>query len=143
MTAAQTDPVRVLNRMVQVLLGSFPVYLESTRPWSIYDPKDVCGRIGIVATDQRAMANRLIKKIHSLGAQVDPGRFPREFTAFNDLAIPAILDLAIQRQQAMIAELGTGSKALADYHDLASVVEEAVGNARGHLVALEELRNEL
>ncbi|MGD9127159.1 MAG: hypothetical protein PVH19_07240 [Planctomycetia bacterium] len=143
MNPSEIDPAGVLNRMVEVLLYSFPVYLETTRPWSIRDPKNVCSRVGIVAADQHAMAERLIEKIHRLGAQVDPGGFPREFTAFNDLEISTVLDIAIEWQKQMIVDLQQGAQALADYSGLVPLVEEAVGNARGHLAALEELRTEV
>ena len=139
----EIDPAVILNRMVRMLLGAFPVYLETTRPWSIRDPKNVCGRLGVIASDQRAMADRLIKKIHLLGAEVEPIGFPREFTAFNDLAITKIVDIAIERQRTIIERLKEEAEALSEYEGLVSLVKEAVGNARGHLVAMEELRADL
>lgn len=141
--ATITDPVTTLNRMVKMLLGSFPVYLETTRPWSIRDPKDVCGRLTLVASDQRAMADRLIKKIRLFGVEVDPVGFPCEFTGFNDLEVTKTLDIAIKRQRSIVQRLAEEAALLAEYEGLVSVVQETVGNARGHLASMEELRTAL
>lgn len=139
----EIDPVVVLNRMIGKLLSSFPVYLETTRPWSDRDPKNVCGRLCVVASDQRAMAGRLIDKIHRFGAQADVDGFPREFTAFNDLGIAKVLNIAIERQRTMIEYFSNDADLLTDYPGLAPLAKEVVGNARGHLAAMEELRAEL
>jgi hypothetical protein len=133
------DPIDVLNRLLRLLCRSLPVYLESTRPSGPLDPRDLGHRLGVIAADQRALARRVADAISERKGQVEPGHFPVEFTAINDLALPYLVRRAIDYQKRDIEALGECVEALAGEPLLLPLAQEILGDARGHLETLEEM----
>jgi hypothetical protein len=136
---APNDPIDVLNRLLRLLCRSLPVYLASTRPSDPRGPRDLGHRLGVIAADQRALAQRVAEAIAERKGQIEPGHFPLEFTAVNDLALGYLVRRAIDYQKRDVEAVGECVEALAGEPSLLPLAEEILGDARGHLETLEEM----
>ena len=67
-----------------------------------------------------------------------PGPFPLEYASINDLSLDFLKKRILEQLREDYGALTLAAKQLADQHELHSLVEEIVGNYRGHLEVLEE-----
>ena len=93
----------------------------------------------MIAADQRALAQRVAEAIAERKGQIEPGHFPLEFTAINDLALGYLVRRAIDYQKRDVEAIGECVEALAGEPSLLPLAEEILGDARGHLETLEEM----
>ena len=133
------DTIRVLNRLLRTLHRSLPMYVKSSRLWAQHEAQEALKTLGRVADDQEADAARLADEILGLRGHLETGQFPVAFTALNDLAVPYIVKLAIDRQQQDLQAIGECVDQLADQPYLRSLGEEIYQSAQGHLADIEKL----
>jgi len=134
----QSEVNAVLNRLLHVLCRSLPAYLAEAKPWCRRSDHPVQEALNYLVADQRALAVQVSRAILKGGRQ-DPGRFPIEFTAMNDVEIGSLLPELIDRQRRDIEALEQCVADLADAPQIRSLAEEALGNTKGHLDTLEEM----
>ena len=93
-----------------------------------------------VAADQSAMADTIARTVIEQGGRPEPGRFPSEFTAINDLAIRFLLERLIEHQQRDVAAMEECVAALAPMPVMRALAEEALRGAKEHLDIMNEVR---
>jgi len=130
--------VKLLNRLLQVLGGSLPMYLSDAHPWTCRDQQPMQGALANLVADQRAMMGRIAAMILQHGGQPRPARFPINFTSANDLSLDFLLEELIEHQRFDVAAIERCVAGLAEAPPAQSLAEEVLGNARGHLEILEE-----
>ena len=111
MQAFETIPV--LNRLLALLCRSLPAYLADARPWTRIGRQEIQTLLDRLAADQQRYARRVAEAITRRRRRPNPGHFPAEFTAKNDLALDFLFREVVAHQEhdvAMIercaAELG-------------------------------------
>ena len=76
----------MLNRLLAVLCRSLPAYLADAGLGPGGSPADIRTALGRLVADQQTYAQRVAEAISQRGGRPDPGPFPPEFAAKNDLA---------------------------------------------------------
>ena len=131
--------VSVLNRLLQTLCRSLALYAEEIKPWSLAGHEPIWTAIGRLAADSRMYCQRVAEAIITHGGQPNPGPYPLEFAALNDLGLDFFLReiiVHLKRDQKVIGECAAE---LPDATDVRSLAEEAYGNLRGHIELLESV----
>ena len=132
--------VDVLDRLLQTLCRSLPMYLQEAKPWIRRDEHPAEAAMDHLAADQRTLAERVAEAILEHGGRPEMGRFPLEFAATNDLSVDFLLQKVVDRQRQDIATIEQCVDALAEAPLPKSLAEEIQGNAPAHLDILEELQ---
>jgi bacterioferritin (cytochrome b1) len=133
------DSVDVLNRVMVLLVRSFPQYVRYARPYIPPGRETVMQTIDQIVAGQEALAERLSQFIFESGGLPDHGKFPIEFTDTHDLAIDFLIQEAIGYQKEDIANLEECIEWLRFSPAAQSLAAEALGMAKGHRESLEEL----
>ena len=131
--------IEVLNRLLRILNGSLPSYLQSARPWSRRNGPEIEDALAALAADQKQYAQRVAQIVQTHGGRLDPGPFPGEFTSTHDLAIEYLLGRIIECQGRDVDAIGQCAGELADEPALQALAEEALANQRDHLEALKAI----
>lgn len=136
-----TQPVvaNTLNRVLRIVCRSLPMYLAHAKPWSAADDRAAQTAVARMAADARLLAGRVAMKIQQYGGQPDPGPFPSEFAALNDVGIEYVLRQIIDRARRDIDELRRCAADLAAVRAARDLAEEALGNLQGHVDLLSEI----
>ncbi len=137
-TLNPSDVFDALNRLLHALCRSLPMYLDEARPWACRDDEPAEKALAEMTVDGRALAARVAEAIIEHGDRPEPGRFPTEFTAMNDVSVDYILPEVIRRQRGHVAEIElcvAGLEGIAALHALA---EDVLEHTKTHLRALEE-----
>jgi hypothetical protein len=132
------EAIPVLNQMLQVLCRSLPMYLADARPWARPEHESLQMALEQLVGDRRQYAERVAKAILQLGGRPDPGRFPSEFAAKNDLSLDFMLHEVIDAQDEDVSRLDHCASQLAGMPLLHALAQEIYGNACGHLEILRE-----
>jgi hypothetical protein len=138
----EAETLAVLNRIMHVLCRSLPMYLSDAKPWVAPERQQAECVLEDLVADQRTYAQRVAEAIVEQGGRPDPGRFPMEFAAINDLALDYLLEAAARRQRSDVALLERCAADLAGQPALCALAEEILGNAKGHLEILEGMKDD-
>jgi len=98
------DAISSLNRLHYLMLRSFAAYSVQVRPVTFRGPKEMFDLLNQIVGEQRALADRIAEAIHQQNGALESGQFPIEFTSWNDVALPRILERTIQLQREVISE---------------------------------------
>lgn len=132
-----TDAISSLNRLHYMMLRSFTAYSVDVRPVTFRGPEAMRDLLRRIAEEQRLLADRIAEAIREQNAAVEPGQFPIEFTSWNDVALPRIVERSIELLRHVTAEAG----AIADRDSGAPVyhfAKEVLNLTQRHLELLEE-----
>jgi hypothetical protein len=132
------EAIQVLNRLLNILCRSLPAYLADAKPWSRSNHRPLQAAFDRLVADQQLYARRLSDAITQRGARPDPGSFPPEFSAKNDLSLNFLLQNVIQCQRQDIISIEQCVAELESESVLHALAEEILGNAKGHLDILKE-----
>jgi hypothetical protein len=138
----QAQTITVLNRILHVLCRSLPAYLKDAQPWTRPEEQQSRQALAALAADEQAYAQRVAKAIVARDTRPDPGRFPIEFAAVNDLGFEYLLETVAQRHRHDVAALERCAADLAGDPLLRALAEEIAGNAKKHLEILAGLSEE-
>jgi hypothetical protein len=133
------EAVPTLNRLLTILCRSLPAYLADAQPWSQLARREVRLAIDRLLADQELYARRVAEAILQCGGRPQPGSFPPEFTAKNDLSLDFLLREVIEHQEEDVAAIEECVEELEIDSSLHALSEEILGNAKGHLDSLMEL----
>ena len=133
------DTIDILNRVLVLLVRSFPQYLRFARPYIPPGRESIMETIHEIVAGQDALAERIGQYIFESEGLPDHGKFPIEFTDTHDLEIGFLIQQAIGYQQQDIANLEECVDALRLAPVAQSLAAEALGMAKGHLESLQEL----
>ena len=128
-----TKATVVLNRLLQTLYRSLPMYLAEARPWTGRNDEGPQAVLASAAIDCRSYFQRLVDMILELGGPLELGRFPTEFTDLHDLSVDYLLRKCIDLQQRDLGVIQHCVESLTPKSAPRLLAEEVLGNARGHL----------
>jgi hypothetical protein len=137
MNALETIPV--LNRLLGLLCRSLPAYLADVKTLGRPEGQRTRTALNRLVADQRMYAGRVAEAISECGGQPDPGRFPTEFAAKNDLSIDFLFQEIVACQDRDVVSIGLCVCQLEGDSALHALAEEILGNAKGHLDILLEM----
>ncbi len=138
----ESSNLETLNELLQTLGRSLAAYLAQARPWTPCQGEKLCEAVTRLAADQKRYIARLEQAIVELGGRPDPGRFPAEFAAKNDLSLEYLRQELLRRQEEDIAAIKQCAEQLEGDASLHSLAEEILGNAKGHRDILKEMMND-
>ena len=95
--------------------------------------------IGRLAADSRMYSQRVAEAIIEHGGQPNPGPYPLEFAALNDLGLEFFLREIIVHLKRDQKVIGQCAAELARAPAARALAEEAYGNLRGHIELLESV----
>ena len=134
---SSADTIAVLNRVLGIVLRSFPQYLRWGRPHVPPNHAHALETLHNIAADEDALAERIFDAIIDLGGLPDTGEFPMEFTDTHDLDIDFLVreSIGYGRQDIAALESLAATANLSPPAD--SLTADAVNMAKRHLAALE------
>lgn len=139
MTAVAVDPLAVLNRLLEIVYRSFPMYLRFAHPWSAGDSEQAREKLEYIAQDHEVSAKRLARAIDGAGGFVDYGDFPAMFADWNDLSLKFLVGKALELQRKDIDVIAAAAEELRGQPRYRALAEEVLGTAKAHLATLESL----
>lgn len=98
------DAISALNRLHFLMLRSFAAYSVAVRPVTFRGPEELRDLLIKITEEQQALARQIAASIHERNAAVESGQFPIEFTAWNDVALPRILQRTVELLKKVIVE---------------------------------------
>jgi hypothetical protein len=123
----------VLNQLLSLLCGSLPAYLADVKTLAWPEGERVRVALGRLVADQRMYAQRLADAIAERGGRPNPGRFPTEFGAKNDLSLAFLVPEIVASQRRDVAAIEQCVGRLEGESALHALAEEILGNTKGHL----------
>ncbi len=134
-----TDSIAALNRVLGVVLRSFPQYLRWSRPWVPPGHERELEALERIVTEQEAFAERVFDAIDRLGGLPDTGEFPMEFTDTHDLAIDYMMREAVGYARQDVAELESVAAMPNLSPEIELLVKEVLSATKRQLASLEAL----
>lgn len=138
----QPSSIDVLNRLLGIVFRSLPMYLAGTTPWTNRDDGRAEVVLNQIVADARHYSQKLADAILDRNAVLEHGSFPIEFADVHDLSLDHLILELIEAQRHDIEAIEQCVKLLGHDRAAKALAEEVLGNARGHLQALEELNNQ-
>jgi hypothetical protein len=143
MLMSPPSTTEILNRLLVLHMRSLPVYLSYAPPNQIYSHDHARAVLTQIADDHKRTVDRFGALILDSGGTVDYGEFPMSFTSLHDLSLEYLVKVMIERQEKFIPVC----ERLADQLNMApfaqAAAREVVGEAKGHLENLIELRDKV
>ncbi|MFO0903470.1 MAG: hypothetical protein U0939_10740 [Pirellulales bacterium] len=137
MSASTTNAV--LNRLVSMLNTTLPAYLRDARPWTYPGREQAFDALRDVGEQQVEAAERLSAWILENGGIPSKGRFPLDFTRFNDLSVDYLVRESLRRQTLMIAKMEACLDDLGLVPHALALVQEIIGEAKAHADMLRDV----
>ena len=132
-SSRQPVVVSVLNRLLRILCRSLPMYLESAKPWSSGEDRAAIAALARLTADGRLLAQRVAEAILRHGGQPEPGPFPSEFAALNDVGLQFLLRRVVDSLQGDVEVVEHCVDELAVDAEAGALAEEVLGNLQGHV----------
>ncbi len=124
-----------LTELVRLHRYSLLRYIADADPYG--DP-GVLESLRQMGDMQDATAGRLESLILDRDGPLPTGDYPAEFAAYHDLSLDYLLPLVTAHQRALVQRIEDALPHLTRDAEARAVVEEALGEAIGHLETLEE-----
>jgi hypothetical protein len=138
MSIRSAEIIDVLNDALRLLCRGLPQYLVEAKPWLQSGDNVFLASLRNLIADQRHYAGRVANAVAERGGRPDPGPFPLEYSSANDLALDFLKKKILEQLHDDHIALARAAKQLANQPDLHPLVEEIVGNYRGHLEVLDD-----
>ena len=132
----------VLNRLLVLHERSLPMYLSYAPPDRLAANPKAKAVLDQIVEDQKRTIDRLATLVLD-GGMVDYGEFPMAFTALHDLSLEYLLKLLVDRQTKLVAACENLANLLGSAPYAQAAAREALGEAKGHLQNLLELKAEV
>lgn len=137
MQAPTTDDL--LNRLLVLHERSLPMYLSYAGADRLESSPKAAAVMRQMVEDQKRTVDRIATLILDNGGQVDRGKFPMDFTGYNDLSVEYLLSKCTERQERTIGAIERIVELLATAPYAQAAAREALGEAKGHLENLQEV----
>ena len=128
----RSDSISALNRLLHLAARSFAAYSIEVRRASYRGPKELWAILQQIAGEQQALARRLDEAIRRAGGVPNPGAFPIDFTAWNDVALGRVVEHALELQRRVVAEIEQAAASLQEHPDWRVIAQDALDEARSH-----------
>jgi hypothetical protein len=133
----------VLNRLLTVLYRSLPMYLTYASPWIHRGDEVAMAALRHIVEDQKQLAARIGQFLLAHHGPIEMGEYPLDFPDMNDLSLDFLITRLVECQKHDVAAIDLCVAELQGDRQAASLAEEALGAARGHLETLEELAGQV
>jgi len=143
MLMSPPSTTEILNRLLVLHMRSLPMYLGYAPPYELAAHANAKTVLDQIVEDQKRSVDRLGTLILDSGGTIDYGEFPMAFTALHDLSLDYLLNLLIERQQKFVTVCEKLADALGMAPYAQAAAREAVGEAKGHLENLQDLKTSL
>jgi hypothetical protein len=130
---------QALNRLLTILYRSLPMYLTDACPWTQRADDKAVAALRHIVEAQKQLSNRVAEYILAHYGPIQLGEFPLDFPDTHDLSLDYLIGKLVQCQRQDVAALEQCVADLAADRAAATLAEEALGAARGHLETLEDL----
>ena len=137
-----TDPNATLNRLLVTLHRSLPMYLADAAPWTHHGDERARKVLGHIVADHRMYSGRIADLLLSRRKLISFSDYPMVFTDTHDLSLDYLIGELIFYQKQDIVTIQNCVIGLQNDSAGRTLAEEVLGNARGHLESLEELRKQ-
>jgi hypothetical protein len=137
-----TDPNAALNRLLVTLHRSLPMYLADAAPWTRHGDERAEKVLGHIVADYQMYSGRIAELLLSRRQLAGFGEYPMVFTDTHDLSLDYLIGELIFYQKQDIAAVQDCALTLQNDPAGRTLAEEVLGNARGHLESLGELRKQ-
>ena len=132
--------IKTLNCVLRTLHRSLPMYVqEGRRLWWGPGAEQLQQVLAEIAADQQYYVARIGELICRWDGCVEPGQFSLDFTSINDVSIAWLWHRVVELHERDIAAIERCREGLTEAPAVQALVEEILGNARGHLQTLREL----
>jgi ribosomal protein L12E/L44/L45/RPP1/RPP2 len=128
-----------LQKLVQLIGGTLPMYLVNAAPWIQPGQARAEQVLRLVVQDQEQTLKRLAELIVDLGGVAESAWFPASYTSLNDVSLDYLLCRLTQEQQALVPAIEAIAEQLPEGSAARDLAEEAAGAARGHAISFEEM----
>lgn len=128
----RSDSISAWNRLLHLAARSFAAYSIEVRRASYRGPKELWAILQQIAGEQQALARRLDEAIRRAGGVPNPGAFPIDFTAWNDVALGRVVEHALELQRRVVAEIEQAAASLQEHPDWRVIAQDALDEARSH-----------
>lgn len=136
------DSSDALNRLLIIIYRSLPMYLSDAVPWMHSGDEKAKHVLNHIVADYRTYAGRITDLLLSRRQRIAFGDFPMVFTDTHDLSLDYLVSELIAYQKQDVAALEKCAADLKNDPSAHALAEEVLGNARGHLESLLELRKQ-
>ncbi len=131
--------VAALERLLVTLYRSLPMYLTDAVPWTRQGDERAVEVLRYIVADQKGSCARLAHYLQSHHVPLNTGHYPMSFTDTNDLSLGFLVTLLAECQRTDIATIERLIPDLSADPRALALAEEALGGARAHLEAVQEL----
>ena len=132
------DTIGLLNEVLRLLTRGLPSYLAEAPPWYEGTASPYDDWLDLVVRDFHEYAGYIAKSILSLGGTADAGPYSMIFTSINDNSwdyFGPALQCSLHDGIAVLENIAEQLKGDETLHPL---IEEILGNFKGHLFVLEQ-----
>jgi hypothetical protein len=133
--------VAALERLLVTLYRSLPMYLTDAVPWTRQEDQRAIEVLRYIVADQKGSCARIAGYLQRYHVPLNTGHYPMSFTDTNDLSLGFLVTLLADSQRVDIATIERLTSDLNSDPRALALAEEALGGARAHLEALQELQN--
>ena len=130
---------KVLNRLLAVFQYSLASYLRYASPWTHPGDARLLKAVRQITAAHETYVERLGTLILKGRGQIEPGRFPTRFTAYNDLALDYLARRLVEHERELIEEITRSVPWLGVDSEARQLVEAILASERQHLRALTDL----
>lgn len=134
------ETIAALNRLLPAVAHSLACYTAQGGVWAPPGSDAWNAAIHRTAKDHAGYAQCLEETIHALGGQPIRGNFPTRFTIDNDLDVRYMARRVADELRCLLSLVEETLALVADVAAARQIVEEILGNTRGHIEALDALR---
>jgi hypothetical protein len=133
--------VAALERLFVTLYRSLPMYLTDAVPWTSREDQRAVEVLRYIVADQKGSCSRLAHYLQRHHVPLNTGHYPMSFTDTNDLSLGFLVTLLADSQRADIATIERLIHDVTSDPQALALAEEALGGARAHLEAVQELHH--
>jgi hypothetical protein len=140
---SQLGTLHVLNRLLTVFYRSLPMYLTYASPWIHRGDEEAMAALRHIVEDQKQLSARIAQYLLAHHGPIEMGEYPPDFPDMNDLSLDFLITRLVACQKHDVAVIEQCVAELQGDRQAATLAEEALGAARGHLETLEELTSQV
>jgi hypothetical protein len=138
----RTGSTATLNRLLATLYRSLPMYLADAVPWVHPGDEHAKHVLNHIVADYRMYSGRIVELLTQRRQLLSFGEYPMVYTDTHDLSLDYLLNELVYYQKQDINAIERCMTELGGDGAGRNLAEEILGNAKGHLESLEELRKQ-
>ncbi len=129
----------VLNQALTTLYRSLPMFIGEVRPYTHSGDEKATQLLANIVGDQKHYSEKIAELILDLNGAPSPGQYPMIYTDLHLLSLDYLMTEVAEQQHRDVVTLAECAADAKNDQRARKLLEEVLGNARGHLESLEEL----